>query len=42
MRKKLQDKMFEISYLIELFISLLVSLAVIFLAGRVVVDMFNF
>ncbi len=42
MRKKLQDKMFEISYLIELFISLLVSLAIIILAGRVVVDMFNF
>lgn len=42
MRKKLQDKMFELSYLIELFISLLVSIAVIILAVRVVVDMFDF
>ena len=41
MRKKLQDKMFEISYLIELFISLIVSLAVIVLAFQVIVDMFN-
>ena len=41
MRKKLQDKMFEISYIIELFISLLVSFAVLVIAGRVVVDMFN-
>ena len=41
MRKKLQDKMFEISYLIELFISLLVSVAVVILAVRIVIDMFN-
>ena len=41
MRKKLQDKMFEISYLIELFISLLVGLAVIVMTVRVVTDMFN-
>lgn len=41
MRKKLQDKMFEISYLIELFISLLVGLAVVILTARVVIDMFN-
>lgn len=41
MRKKLQDKMFEISYLIELFISLLVSLAVVILAVWIVIDMFN-
>jgi len=41
MRKKLQDKMFEISYIIELFISLLVSFAVLVIACRVVVDMFN-
>lgn len=39
MRKKLQDKMFEVSYIIELFISLLVSAAVIVLAVRSVVDM---
>ena len=41
MRKKLQDKMFEISYLIELFISLLVGIAVVILTARVVIDMFN-
>ena len=41
MRKKLQDKMFEISYLIELFISLLVGLAVVILAVCIVIDMFN-
>ncbi len=41
MRKKLQDKMFEISYLIELFISLIVSLAVVILAVWIVIDMFN-
>ncbi len=41
MRKKLQDKMFEISYLIELFISLIVSVAVVILAVRIVIDMFN-
>jgi len=41
MRKKLQDKMFEISYIIELFISLLVSFAVLVIACRVLVDMFN-
>ena len=39
--KKLQDKMFEISYLIELFISLIVSLAVVVLAVWIVIDMFN-
>ncbi len=39
MRKKLQDKMFEISYLIELFISLIVGIAVVILAVRMVVDM---
>ncbi len=41
MRKKLQDKMFEISYIIELFISLIVSIAVVILAVWIVVDMFN-
>ncbi len=39
MRKKLQDKMFEISYIIELFISLIVGVAVIILAARMVIDM---
>ena len=41
MRKKLQDKMFEISYLIELLISLLVGVAVVFMTVRVVIDMFD-
>ena len=41
MRKKLQDKMFEISYLIELFISLLVGVAVVILGVWIVIDMFN-
>ena len=41
MRKKLQDKMFEASYIIELFISLLVGLAVIVMTVRVVMDMTN-
>ena len=41
MRKKLQDKMFEISYLIELFISFLVGVAVVILAMWIVIDMFN-
>lgn len=39
MRKKLQDKMFEGSYLIELFISLLVGVAVLVLSVKTVVDM---
>lgn len=38
MRKKLQDKMFEISYIIELFISLIVGVAVLIMAGRMVMD----
>jgi len=41
MRKKLQDKMFEISYIIELFISLIVSVAAVSLAVKVVIDMFD-
>ena len=38
MRKKLQDQMFEISYIIELFISLIVGVAVVVLAGRMIMD----
>ena len=38
MRKNLQDKMFELSYLIELFISLIVGLAVLVLGIRLVID----
>lgn len=41
MRKKLQDKMFELSYLFELFISLIVGLAIFVFAIRMVVDTFN-
>lgn len=42
MRKKLQDKMFEISYLIELLISILVGVSVIILVICTVIDMFKF
>lgn len=41
MRKKLQDGMFEISYIIELLISVLVGAAVAVLAVSTVVEMFN-
>ena len=41
MRKKLQDKMFEASYLFELFISIIVGIAVLILAVRLVVDTFQ-
>ena len=38
MRKKLQDKMFEASYLFELLISVIVGIAIIIMAARLVVD----
>ncbi|MBR4030222.1 MAG: hypothetical protein IKJ06_02355 [Clostridia bacterium] len=38
MRRKMQDKMFELSYLLELFISLIVGVAVIIIAVYTVVD----
>lgn len=38
MRKKLQDKMFEASYLFELFISVIVGIAILILAVRLIVD----
>ena len=41
MRKKLQDKMFEISYLFELFISVIVGIAILILSARMIVDIFN-
>lgn len=41
MRKKLQDGMFEISYIIELLISVLVGAAVAVLVVSTVVEMFN-
>ncbi len=39
MRKKLQDIMFEISYLFELFIAVIVGAAIMILAVRMIVDM---
>ena len=39
MRKKLQDKMFELSYIIELLISLIVIGAVLIMAVKIVIDM---
>ncbi len=39
MRKKLQDKMFEVSYLVELMISVIVGIAIIFFGVRMVIDM---
>lgn len=41
MRKKLQDKMFEASYLFELFISIIVGIAILILAVRLVIDTVN-
>ena len=41
MRKKLQDKMFEATYLFELLISIIVATAVILLAVRLVIDTVN-
>lgn len=41
MRKKLQDKMFEMSYLFELFISVIVGIAVVILSVRLIIDIVN-
>lgn len=41
MRKKLQDKMFEVSYLFELFISVIVGIAILILAVQLIIDMVN-
>ena len=41
MRKKLQDIMFEISYIIELLISILVGLSVSVMVVCILIDMFN-
>lgn len=38
MRKKLQDKMFELSYLFELFISVIVGIAILILSVRLIVE----
>ncbi len=39
MRKKFQDKMFEVSYLFELLISVIVGVAILIFAVRLVIDM---
>jgi len=39
MRKKLQDKMFELSYIFELLISVIVGIAILVLAVSMVIDM---
>ena len=41
MRKKLQDKMFEISYIVELLISVIVGVAVLIMAVFLVADMLD-
>ncbi len=41
MRKKLQDKMFEVSYLFELFISVIVGITILAFAVKLVVDTFD-
>ncbi len=41
MRKKLQDKMFELSYIFELMISVIVGFAIVILAVRLVIDTAN-
>ena len=41
MRKKLQDKMFEISYIVELLISVIVGVAVLIMAVFLVIDMLD-
>lgn len=41
MRKKLQDKMFEASYIFELIISLIVGIAILAFAVRMVIDMLD-
>ncbi len=41
MRKKLQDGMFEISYIFELLVSLIVAVAILILGVRLVIDTVN-
>lgn len=41
MRKKLQDKMFELSYLFELFISVIVGIAVFMISIHLLVETLN-
>ena len=41
MRKKLQDRMFELSYMFELFISVVVGAAILLFGVRMVISTFN-
>ena len=41
MRKKLQDKMFELTYIFELFTSLIVGVAIIIFSVRMFADVFD-
>ncbi len=41
MRKKLQDKMFEASYIFELLISLIVGIAILVFAVKMIIDMLD-
>ena len=41
MRKRLQDRMFELSYMFELFISVIVGAAIMIFGVRMVIDTFN-
>ena len=41
MRKKLQDKMFEISYIFELLISVIVGAAILVFAVHMIMDLFD-
>ena len=41
LRKKLQDKMFEISYIFELFISVIVGIGILIFAIRLVIGLFD-
>ena len=42
MRKKLQDKMFELSYIFELFISIIVGIGILILSVHLLVQIFDF
>ena len=41
MRKKLQDKMFEVSYLFELLVSFIVAIAILVFSARLIVDLYE-
>ena len=41
LRKKLQDKMFEISYIFELFISVIVGIGILIFAVRLIIGLFD-